>query len=74
MQRSPSTSRFAPSARASSCRHWIALAGVTLGLAGMSRTASAQATGVITGRVTEAITAVPLAASVRVTGTQIGAQ
>ena len=39
------------------------------------RLASAQATATITGRVTEAATSAPLAvASVRVTGTQIGAQ
>jgi TonB-linked SusC/RagA family outer membrane protein len=53
-------------------RSWLALA-VALGI-GAGRTAAAQS-GSITGRVTEGGTSAPLAAaSVRVVGTQIGAQ
>ena len=65
-------SRVHPATR----RHWLAFAVAALGIAGSGGAAFAQGTtGVITGRVTEGGTSTPLsAASVRVTGTQIGAQ
>jgi TonB-linked SusC/RagA family outer membrane protein len=56
-------------------RQWLALAIAALGITGAGNTAFGQANGSITGRVTEGGTETPLAsASVRVTGTQIGAQ
>jgi TonB-linked SusC/RagA family outer membrane protein len=57
-------------------RRWIAVAIAALGMGGVGGTAFGQATtGGITGRITESDTDAPLgSASVRVTGTQIGAQ
>ena len=71
-----SSCRCVVAIRPASRRHWLALAVAALGIAGAGRIASAQgSSGVITGRVTEGGTSMPLsAASVRVTGTQIGAQ
>ena len=74
MQRSTSLSKVAPSYRTSSHTRWLAVVFAALGIAATGRAALAQSTGAITGRVTEAGTAQPLAASIRVTGTQIGAQ
>jgi len=78
MRRGPSTSRTVVPVRTAAPPPWITLALAAVGIAGLAGTASAQgagATGTITGRVTEAVTSTPLgSASIRVTGTQIGAQ
>jgi len=73
MHSSLSTSPYALLDHSPPRRRWIALAVAALGFLG-SGSAAAQTTGIITGRVTEAATGLPLTAAVRVMGTQIGAQ
>jgi TonB-linked SusC/RagA family outer membrane protein len=56
-------------------QHWMSLAIAGLALVSAGASASAQTTGAVSGRVTEGGTSTPLAsASVRVVGTQVGAQ
>jgi TonB-linked SusC/RagA family outer membrane protein len=78
MRRGPSTSGTVVPVQAAIRQRWIPLIVAVLGIAAVGRGASAQGgstTGTITGRVTEAGSTSPLgSASIRVTGTQIGAQ